>query len=84
MRTVESFAQVDFSGLTIPVIVVYFHPDDDPEMCVARVFDMDKPTDTLMRAESIWTLEEDIRRSTRLIRLERMAGDEPHIVSVWM
>ena len=62
-KRVGSIKNVDLSGLRFPVIAVYESPADFKGKCVARVFDMDKPTDTIIvkdTAEEIRDLFADI------------------------
>ena len=44
----ESIREVDFSGLKVPFVAVYGHPDDFPDKYVARIYELDKATDTIM------------------------------------
>lgn len=47
---------------------------------MARVFDMDKPTDTDTAEE----INEDIGRNTHMAYMERDPNDVPSLVGVWM
>lgn len=42
----ESIREVDFSGLKVPFVAVYGHPDDFPDKYVARIYELDRATDT--------------------------------------
>lgn len=83
-KVVDSLSQVDMSGLKFPQVAVYFHPDDFPEDCVARVFDNGQPTNVIMLRGSVWELEYDIRTNTNLAFFKRGAEDVPELVGVWM
>ena len=41
-KRVESIKEVDFSGLKVPFIAVYQRPEDFPEKCVARIYELDR------------------------------------------
>ena len=84
MKLVKSFAEVDFTNLRMPAIAVYEHPRDYPDEYAARVFDVDKPTDTVMIKETLVAVQEDIRKHTNMVFIKRGAEDEPHIVGVWL
>lgn len=48
----ESIREVDFSGLKVPFVAVYGHPDDFPDKYVARIYELDRATDTIMVKET--------------------------------
>ena len=52
-KRVESIREVDFSGLKVPFVAVYGHPDDFPDKYVARIYELDKATDTIMVKETL-------------------------------
>lgn len=47
-KRVESIREVDFSGLKVPFVAVYGHSDDFPDKYVARIYELDRATDTIM------------------------------------
>lgn len=47
-REVNSIKEVDLSGMKMPIISVYEHPEDFPEKCVARIFEADQPTNVVI------------------------------------
>lgn len=51
-KRVESIREVDFSGLKVPFVAVYGHPDDFPDKYVDRIYELDKATDTIMSSLS--------------------------------
>lgn len=83
-RKVESIKEVDFSGLNMPFVAVYDHPEDYPDKCVARIYELDKPTDTIMVKETVEEIETDIKKHTTMLFLQRGADDVPSLVGVWM
>lgn len=83
-KRVESAKEIDFSGLKVPFIAVYQHPEDFPEKCVARIYELDKPTDTLMIKDTLGEIEKDIRENTGMTFIPRGAEDVLSLVGVWM
>lgn len=83
-KRVESIQKVDFSGLKVPFVAVYKHPEDFPDKCVARIYELDKPTDTLMVKDTVEEIEADIRKHTGMTFLPRGTADAPSLVGVWM
>lgn len=84
-KIVDSFAQVDMSGIRCPIISVYRFPEDYPEHCVARLFDLNIPTNCLIVRKSIWEIEWDIRENTNLhVVIPRSPEDVASLVEVYM
>ncbi len=84
MKYINSIKEVNINNLRMPAIVVYEHPRDYPDEYAARVFDVDKPTDTVMIKDTLAAVQEDIRKHTNMVFIKRGAEDEPHIVGVWL
>lgn len=83
-KRVQSIQEVDFSTLKMPMLAVYKSPDDFPGYYVARVYDMEKPTDTVMVKRSLAEIEMDIRKHTGMAFLPRTKEDVASLVGVWM
>lgn len=83
-KRVESIKEVDFPGLKVPFIAAYQHPEDFPEKCVARIYELDKPTDTIMVKDTLKEIETDIRENTGMVFMPRGAEDVRSLVGVWM
>lgn len=83
-KVVASINQVDMSNMKMPMIAVYEHPDDFPEKCVARVFDLDKPTNVILIRDTVEELQEEIRKNTSKVFLLRGAEDVRTLVGVWV
>lgn len=62
----ESIREVDFSGLKVPFVAVYGHPDDFPDKYVARIYELDRATDTIMVKETLEEIEMDIKEHTAM------------------
>lgn len=67
----ESIREVDFSGLKVPFVAVYGHPDDFPDKYVARIYELDKATDTIMVKETLEEITADIKEHTAMDWLEQ-------------
>lgn len=83
-KRVESIKEVDFSGLKVPFIAVYQRPEDFPEKCVARIYELDKPTDTIIVKDTLKEIEIDIQENTGMVFMPRKAEDVRSLVGVWM
>lgn len=83
-RQVKSAAEIDFSGLICPMIVVYRSPRDYPGRYAARVFDMDKPTNAILVQKSLDELQRDIKEHTGKFFIPRSAEDDKVILGVWI
>ena len=83
-KRVESVQEIDFSGLKVPFIVVYEQPEDFPDKCVARIYELDKPTDTLMIKDTVEEIENDIRKHTGMIFMPRGKEDVLSLVGIWI
>lgn len=81
---INSITQVDMGKLTMPQIAVYRNPEDFPEECVARVFDMGKPTNVIMVKREIEEISNDIIENTKMVFVPRGAEDVLSLVGVWM
>lgn len=79
---VSSFEEIDFSTFTMPIITIYVRPSDFRESFVARIFDFDQWTPYAMVKPSLEAIREGI--PAHLYRMDRMVGDDPAIVEVWL
>lgn len=73
-KRVESIREVDFSGLKVPFVAVYGHPDDFPDKYVARIYELDRATDTIMVKETLEEIETDIKEHTTMTFIPRGGG----------
>lgn len=73
-KRVESIREVDFSGLKVPFVAVYGHPDDFPDKYVARIYELDRATDTIMVKETLEEIEMDIKEHTAMTFIPRGDG----------
>ena len=82
-KRVESVTQIDFRGMKMPIIAVYENPKDFPGMIVARVFEMNYPTDTIMVKSSLTEMQQDISK-IGMIFLPRTKQDDPKLIGTWI
>ncbi len=66
----------------IPIICIYDHPTDYPEVYVARVWDATRPTHIMATATTLEALREKI--PSQMIKIDRTEKDDPCIVEVWI
>lgn len=85
-KQVESFKQVDFSDIKMPVIVIYKNTSDYSGKYIARAWDVaiPAPTNCIQIRDTLEELRKDIRAAGFYLRLMREAEDDPAIVESWM
>ncbi len=79
-----SVREIDFSGLHAPCIAVYRNPEDFPGKSVARVYDMDRPTDVVIVRENPIEIAADIRKYTSMKFIPRTKEDVSALIGVWI
>lgn len=83
-KVVQSIKEVDLSDIKVPAVAIYKHPSDYPDKYVARIFDADKPTNTIILKDTFAAVQQDIRRNTNMYFCPRGKEDDPCIVGVWI
>lgn len=79
---VPSLEDVDYSGLQMPMFVLYDHPKDFPDKIVVRVWDMDRPTNIAWLAD---TLEEArAAMPVHFTRMPRAKTDDDVIIETYV
>lgn len=76
-----TFHQFDFTPYRLPMIVVYDTPSDFPNHIVARLFDINEPTEYAVIAENVPSIRQKIPLQHKLKRAEH---DDPNIVEMWL
>jgi hypothetical protein len=66
----------------LDVWIVYDSPSDFPGKFIARRFQMNTPTSDVLSADTLEALRKLLPKG--LVRLDRTAHDQPHIVEVWV
>lgn len=83
-KKVQSVQEIDFSDLVLPMIAVYKNPEDYPNYCVARVFDLERPTNIVIIKKTVREIKEDIEQHTGMVFLNRKVGDVLSLVGVYL
>lgn len=81
---VNSLREVDFTGMKMPIITIYEKPIDYPDGCIARVFELEKPTNTLIYKRSIEECRADIKSAGFKICVPRSENDVLSVVELWI
>lgn len=81
---IKSFGEVDMSRMRLPAIALYKHPDDMPDVYVARVFDIDKPTNVVCCKAEEKQLHADIKENTGMIFIKRGEGDVKSLIGLYI
>ncbi len=66
-KVAKSVAEIDLSKLTYPVIYIYQSSGEYPGCYVARLFDVDKPTNVVLVNECLDALQQDIEKNTDML-----------------
>lgn len=83
-KIVSSIREIDLSDLRFPLVAVHIRPTDFPKHCIARIFDIDQQTDTIILKETIQEIQEDISKNTNMVFLNRGKEDVESLVGVWI
>lgn len=82
-KIVEQFDMSIINAETnMPLICIYKHPADYPCQYIARLWNLQKPTNIIAMADTL----EEIRESLPpdVVRLNRSEKDDPCIVETWI
>lgn len=83
-KKVQSVKGIDFGGLVLPIIAVYKNPEDYPNDCVARVFDLERPTNVIIVKESLKEIMEDIEEHTDMVFFDQRLDDVSSLVGIYL
>lgn len=83
-KIVTSIHQIDISDLRFQIIAAYEHPDDYPDKCIARIFDMDRATDTVILKDTMEELYEDIGSRFPAAFFKATEYDLPSMKGCWI
>lgn len=84
-KMINTFKQVDMSDMCSPIIVIYENVSDYKGYFIARIWDLDKPTDTFMLKKDLHKIREDIKANLpNMVRLPKAQNDDPCIVETWI
>lgn len=79
---VETFKDMSFAGMKLPMITVYDKPDDFPYQFVARLWDLKQPTPYAALRFTFKEIKEIMPDSSFLVG--RRPEDDPNIVGTWI
>lgn len=82
-KVIQTFEMRELLTITtLPLICVYKNPSDYPGKYVARLWDIDKPTNIVALAD---TYEEILaKKPINMVIMQRTGGDDPVIVEAWI
>lgn len=83
-KKVQSVQEINFDNLVLPIIAVHKNPDDYPDHCTARIFDMQIPTHVVMMKESLQEIMEDIEEHTDMVFLNREVTDASSLIGIYL
>lgn len=78
----KSFTNIDFTEIKAAMIVIYYHPKDYHNSYVARIWDMDRPTNVVVVNECINNLRSLIPKGMGCIN--RFETDDPCMLEIWL
>lgn len=82
-KVVKSFDMNSLIKITrLPLICIYNNPSDYPGKYVARLWDVDKPTNMVAIAESLEEIRE--AKPPEMMIINRIPNNYPIIVETWI
>lgn len=78
----KTFRDFDFTMVRMPLITVYEKPKDMPDKYVARLFDINQPTEFAVVGDSLSDIREAIPEW--MVKINPEAEDIPQIKEVYM
>ncbi|WP_339149036.1 MULTISPECIES: hypothetical protein [unclassified Sutcliffiella] len=81
-RLINSFSEINFSKYKMPIIVIFSSPTDYQDMYIARIFDVNKPTNYILMRTNLEAIRKEIPKGFSLIK--KSPGDDPTIVETWI
>lgn len=81
-KQVQTFEQVDFRLMKMPVIAVFYNTSDYKGKYIARLFDIENPMNIIVLKNTL----EEIRAAIpkQFIRTSRLEEDHETVVEVWL
>jgi hypothetical protein len=68
---------------TLSMWTIYDHPSDDPDVFVARRFELDQPTADMVITKDLASIRRTFQRAG-LTCMTRLEEDDPCIVETWL
>lgn len=75
---ITNFNEVDISLMKMPFIVIYDYPKDYSESYVARLFDVNQPTNIVIVSKDLETLRKKIPKG--MVKFNREKEDDEKIL----
>lgn len=76
------FDECPLKDFVMPIITIYKYPLDFPNHYVARVYNLEKPSEYMVMADSHEEILTKIPQG--FYRINADPKDDPHIVEVWL
>ncbi|WP_026585303.1 hypothetical protein [Bacillus sp. J33] len=81
-RLISSFSEINLQEYRMPIICIFSSPKDYQGMFVARVFDVDQPTDYILMRTNLEAIRKEIPNGFSLV--PRSETDDPRVVETWI
>jgi len=81
-KQITDWLVVDYSEMKLPIITMYRHPSDWPDKFIARLWDLNKPTNLFMIADTYQELIDKL--PFHMHRVPRRKDDDPVIIESWL
>lgn len=82
-KQVENITQISLNKIRFPIIAVYKNPLDYPGKVVARVFDLNIPTEIMLLKETVEEMQQEIKK-TGLVFPPRKPKEYQTLVGTWI
>ena len=83
-KIVTSIQEINLEDIRFPIIAVFEHPKDYPTKSVGRIFELTKPTDTVIVKDTLEELQKDIQTHWIGIFFRRTEFDVPSMKGCWV
>ncbi|MCA1061260.1 hypothetical protein LCL96_20275 [Rossellomorea aquimaris] len=81
-RLISSFDEVELNNYKLPIICIYCSPKDYQGMYVARLFEVNQPTHTILMRPTLEAVRSEI--PDRFSRVPKAQGEDSSIVETWI
>ena len=83
-KIVTSIQEINLEDIRFPIIAVFEHPEDYPTKSVGIIFELTKPTDTVIVKDTLEELQKDIQTHWIGIFFRRTEFDVPSMKGCWV
>jgi len=81
-RLISSFDEITLSDYKMPIICIYESPEDYQGMFVARLFDVNQPTNNILMRPTLEAVRMEIPDWFSLV--PKSQGEDSNIVETWI